>query len=160
MDKEEKRRYNTEYSRKRRAQLRGSTKHEQLKARSRERYHERKQERDELDKMRKYSRDRYASDRRLSLFEGAKRRAKLEGLPFTITIDDIVIPDMCPVLGIPIVLGQPANSPNLPSLDKFDPALGYVPGNITVMSLRANSLKRDATTEEIRLVYQWMEQFT
>lgn len=106
--------------------------------------------------MREYSKKRYSTDRRLSLYEGAKRRAKLDGLPFNITLDDIVIPDVCPVLGIPLIPGLPANSPNLPSLDRFVPELGYVPGNVTVMSIRANSLKKNATISEVRSLLEWM----
>ena len=110
--------------------------------------------------MRETSKRRYSADRRLSLYEGAKRRAKLEGLSFTITINDIIIPEVCPVLGIPIQTGLPANSPNLPSLDKFIPELGYVPGNITVLSLRANSIKKDASIQEVEALLKWMLQFT
>lgn len=136
--------------------INGTPQNEQRLARARSRYHERKQERDELGIMRRNSKARYANDRRKSLFEGAKRRAKLQGLPFSIRIDDIVIPEICPVLGIPICVGLPPNSPNLPSLDKFIPELGYVPGNIFVISLRANSLKRDATLKELLSVCEWM----
>lgn len=155
----DKRAYHKEYSRKRRERLKGSEEHEKLKARARARYHERCDE-TELAKMRETSKRRYSADRRLSLYEGAKRRAKLEGLPFTITIDDITIPEVCPVLGIPILTGLPANSPNLPSLDKFIPELGYVPGNITVLSLRANSIKRDASIQEVEALLNWMLRFT
>lgn len=108
-----------------------------------------------LPKMREYSRSRYRNDPRLSLFEGAKRRAKLYNLPFSITLEDIIIPDTCPVLGIPIETGLPANSPQLPSLDRNIPDLGYMPGNVTVMSLRANSLKKNATLEEVTALYEW-----
>lgn len=127
---------------------------EARRKRALERYHERREQ--DLPKMRQYSKKRFANDRRLALFEGAKRRAKLGSLPFTITIEDIVIPHICPVLGIPITTGLPANSPNLPSLDRFVPDLGYIPGNVTVISLGANSLKRDALVEEVALLHQWM----
>lgn len=149
---------NTENARRYRDSIKGTEAHERKKARARERYHERRNE-NELAKMREYAKRRYSKDRRLSLFEGAARRAKLENLPFSITIDDIIIPDVCPVLGIPIQTGLPANSPNLPSLDKFIPEKGYVPGNITVISLRANSIKKNATKEEIKLLLEWMESF-
>lgn len=153
---EEKRAYHREYMKTYRATPEAQAKR---KARAIERYHERKDEA-ELARMRETSKRRYANDRRLSLFEGAKRRAKLEGLPFSITIDDIVIPEVCPVLGIPITVGMPANSPGLPSLDKFIPELGYVPGNITVISVRANSIKKNASIGEIEALYQWMLSFS
>lgn len=128
---------------------------ESRRARALARYHERRDQ--DLPKMRAYSKQRYASDRRLSLYDGAKRRASLDGIPFTITIEDIVIPQRCPVLGILLVTGASANHPALPSLDKFIPALGYVPGNINVISLRANSLKKNATIEEVAHLLAWMQ---
>lgn len=51
-----------------------------------------------------------------------------------------MIPETCPVLGIPLTIGG-KRSPSSPSLDRIDPALGYVPGNIRVISDRANRLK-------------------
>lgn len=129
-------------------------KREAKRLRALERYHERRSV--DLPKMRQYSKKRFAADRRVALLDGAKRRAKLYNLPFDITIEDIIIPPTCPVLGIPIVTGGPANDPHLPSLDRFDPELGYVTGNITVMSLRANSLKKNATVEEVQALLNWM----
>lgn len=39
--------------------------------------------------------------------------------------------------------------PNSPSLDKIIPQLGYVKGNIIVMSMKANIMKANATKEEL-----------
>ena len=44
-----------------------------------------------------------------------------------------------------------------PSLDRFVPNLGYVKGNIRVISFRANRLKSDATIDEMRQVLAYME---
>lgn len=73
------------------------------------------------------------------MFISAKARALKEGLPFDITEDDLEIPDVCPVLGIPFGKSQWYDSP---SLDKLIPNLGYVKGNIVVVSARANNLKK------------------
>lgn len=153
MTTEEQRERHREWSKQYRANM---TPEQREKVRASARAYQQRHRDKLLPVMREYSRERYAADRRLALFEGAKRRARLEGLPFTITIDDIVIPETCPVLSIPIILGQPANDPHLPSLDKFDPALGYTPDNITVMSLRANSIKKNATVEEVQALLNWM----
>lgn len=83
----------------------------------------------------------------------ARHTAKRTGVPFNLKITDIVIPKNCPILGIPLFprRGQGrGGSDNSPSLDKIIPALGYVPGNIVVVSSRANRLKSDATIEELR----------
>lgn len=75
-------------------------------------------------------------------------RAKKNGLPFNLEEGDIEIPDMCPVLGIPIKQGYP----NTASLDRIDPSKGYTKDNVRVISHRANSLKSNATVEELELV--------
>ena len=46
---------------------------------------------------------------------------------------------------------------NSPSLDRTDPKLGYILGNVRVLSWRANYLKGDATVQEIRKLLAWME---
>jgi len=67
-----------------------------------------------------------------------------KGLPFALTPDDLVMPKLCPVLGIPLeVRGR--GEPNTPSVDRVIPALGYVRGNVRVISWRANKLKSDCT---------------
>ena len=98
---------------------------------------------------------RLRDDPRYSLFHNAKHRAKKKGIPFTISMDDIIIPTLCPLLEIPILLDTgDKHSPNNPSLDriKCDPAIGYVSGNIQVISSRANWLKADASIEELELL--------
>lgn len=91
------------------------------------------------------------------MLTGAKVRAKQQGLPFDITIADIVIPEVCPVLGIPIQSGEGKLSPNSPSLDKIAPEKGYVKGNICVISHRANSIKSNGTIEEHEAVIKYMK---
>ena len=44
-----------------------------------------------------------------------------------------------------------------PSLDRLVPALGYVKGNVQVISWRANKLKGEGTAEDHRLIAEWME---
>ena len=62
---------------------------------------------------------------------------------------------MCPVLGIPLVIGEGACSDNSPSIDRIIPELGYVKGNIKVISRRANRIKNDATPDELFKVWQY-----
>jgi len=86
----------------------------------------------------------------------ARQRAKLRGLPFSITADDIHIPQVCPVLGIPLFWGDEQKSDNSPSLDCLIPNLRYVRGNIFVISTRANRIKNDASWEELERVAKWV----
>jgi hypothetical protein len=84
------------------------------------------------------------------MVQNARVRARATGVPFTITKEDLVIPTHCPILGIPLFKGPRGGGDNSPSLDKIRPELGYVPGNIIVISNRANRLKADASIEELR----------
>ena len=70
----------------------------------------------------------------------------------TLTYEDIVIPDTCPALGIPLHREDRDTWMNAPSLDRIDNAIGYVPGNVVVVSRRANLLKKDATLEELQAI--------
>jgi hypothetical protein len=96
-------------------------------------------------------------DVRKSLLEAAQNRARTKSLPIDITLDDIIVPDVCPVLMIPLqksITGR-AN-PNSPSLDRIIPQLGYVKGNIQVISNKANSMKNNATIEELIKFANWI----
>ena len=99
----------------------------------------------------------------MKLFHSAKRRAKEKGLDFDLTIEDIVIPEYCPVLGVKLKPGigigaagasQKACSP---TIDRIDNSRGYTKDNIKVISYRANLLKRDAILEEMRAIADYME---
>lgn len=91
------------------------------------------------------------------VWRNARNRAKQLGREFSITKDDIVIPEICPVLGIPISKQVEGFHPSSPSLDRIDSLRGYVPGNIAVISWRANCLKRDGTLDEFRKIVAFME---
>lgn len=101
------------------------------------------------------------------LLASAKVRAKTRGLPFTIDLSDIVIPERCPILGMPLDKSAPgrvgvgrhgggAPRDNAPSLDRINPKLGYVRGNVHVISWRANSLKKDGTAAEMQLIADFL----
>lgn len=90
------------------------------------------------------------------LFKNAKRRAKEKGLEFSITHDDVKIPDKCPILGIPLFSADGHAKDNSPSIDRIDSTQGYVPGNVMIISFRANTLKSDASIEELKLVLDFL----
>ena len=85
----------------------------------------------------------------------AKSRAKQNNIPFNLTLEDITIPDTCPLLGIHIEI-QPKKGyhPNSPSLDRIIPEEGYIKGNVWVISNRANTLKNDASIQELELLVE------
>lgn len=91
---------------------------------------------------------------RLSLLFRAKKRAAEKKVPFELCLADIEVPEVCPLLGL--TLARPKRgeySPGCASIDEITPGLGYVKGNVQVISYRANTVKSDATIEELeRLV--------
>lgn len=82
----------------------------------------------------------------------ARRRAKRLGVECSIRAEDIQIPPRCPLLDIPLVKGTRVSKQSAPTLDRIDPKRGYVPGNVWVISHRANTIKNDATCEELELI--------
>ena len=97
---------------------------------------------------------KYQNDPRLNLLREAKKRSRRDRLPFSLVLEDIIVPNFCPLLGIPLKPGKGARGPtdNSPSLDKIIPEIGYVRGNIVVISNRANRIKSDSSPEEMALL--------
>jgi hypothetical protein len=89
----------------------------------------------------------------------ARRRAKRDGLAFDLTLEDIHIPQHCPVLGIRLARGKNGRQCRTsPSLDRVIPRRGYTRGNVLVVSWRANELKKNATPEELERVAAFYRQ--
>lgn len=102
--------------------------------------------------------DDIVKNRKYRMISSAKKRAKRDNLDFNISIDDISIPDVCPALNIKISLTNEHIADDSPTLDKIDPLLGYVKGNVTVISCKANRIKTNANAEEIRMVANWLDE--
>lgn len=104
-----------------------------------------------------YKRERNRVRPELHLLQNAKQRARRYGLPFDLTAKDVVVPEFCPALGIPLRIADGTASPNSPSLDRIDPRQGYVRGNVIVLSHRANTIKSDASSEELRRIADFID---
>ena len=85
------------------------------------------------------------------LLNAAKARARKYNMEFDITLDDFILPMYCPLLGIEMKVNKGRNSvkKNSFSLDRIDSSKGYVKGNVWVISMLANSIKNNATLEEV-----------
>jgi hypothetical protein len=116
--------------------------------------------REDRDKRNKRTRDWHRDNPKRSYWLAAKKRAKALGVPFYITEDDIIFPDICPALGIPVVLektnGPRKRTDSTPSLDRIIPELGYVKNNVEIISWRANRLKNDAKLYELERLTKYM----
>ncbi len=98
-----------------------------------------------------------------ALLAAVKHRAKKNNIEFSITEEDIPIPNVCPVLGIPLIPpGSRVNGsgyhPDNASVDRIDPSKGYVPGNVKVISHKANLLKNCATISDVEKVLAYMKE--
>ncbi len=91
------------------------------------------------------------------LYDKARNRAIARGLEFNLTPADIVIPEVCPILGIPLGRRLGEAHAGSPSLDRIDNSKGYIKENIWVISLRANRLKSDASIKELKQIVAALE---
>lgn len=92
----------------------------------------------------------YKDNRNVWLYNRSKRRAREDGIEFTIEISDIVIPKYCPLLGIELTneLGRGQLQSNS-SIDRIDSSKGYIKGNVQVISRLANTMKSSANSEQL-----------
>lgn len=110
-------------------------------------------------------RDRYRTTENTLAYQLRQRKnsAIKQGIPFNITLEQIEQPEYCPVLGIKLNYAWGGNQghlrdPNKATLDKLVPELGYVPGNVFVISWRANRLKADMTIQELEKILNYMKE--
>jgi hypothetical protein len=108
----------------------------------------------------KRSSDRLREDPAFRLYRNARDRAREYALPFNITRADVVIPERCPVFGVLLEVGTRDGSPNSPSLDRIVPELGYVVGNVMVISMRANTIKNSGNSADHRMIADWIDRFS
>src|SRR5579885_873938 len=89
------------------------------------------------------------------IFQHARKRAKEKNIPFDITADDLVVPKFCPILGIELCVNEKHAKDNSISLDRIVPELGYVRGNVAIISYKANTIKNNASIEDLEKVLCW-----
>lgn len=108
------------------------------------------------------NRDQLLKDRRIyysnnlenHIFSRCKKRAKDQGIEFNLDLEDIKIPEICPVFKVKFIHRDSALSP---SLDRIDPSKGYIKGNVQVISNLANTMKQNATKEQLILFSEWVD---
>lgn len=93
----------------------------------------------------------------------ARARAKRDKVPFDLVLEDLVAiaTDECPIFHTKFVwgasgLGKGRTRENTPQLDRIQPELGYVKGNIAFLSHRANRLKDEGTMQEHYDIADWI----
>ena len=105
-----------------------------------------------------YLRGYYRRNVKKRMLLGARDRAVKQGLPFDLKETDFEVPEFCPVLGLKLVISNKrGGTDSSPSLDRIVPALGYTPGNVVVISNRANRIKSNCDPEDIMAVGEWLK---
>jgi hypothetical protein len=113
----------------------------------------------EVVARKKKFKDKYYLEKyEIFILNRCRTRAKRNGVDFNLEITDIVIPEVCPVLGIPLVRGKDKASINSPSVDRIDPNGGYIKGNIQIISNLANMMKNNASPENLIKFAEWVLQ--
>lgn len=106
---------------------------------------------------------RYNNHKRNSYFKlkasRAKSRAQYLKVPFDLDADylESIWTDTCPVLGVVLHKYHKQGDEDSAELDRNIPSLGYVRGNVTFLSRRANRSKQDLSLDEMRAMVKWME---
>jgi hypothetical protein len=96
-------------------------------------------------------------------FHSAKARALRDSVPFSVTKEYLlsIATDECPIFHTPFEWGMSGAGrghakPNGPTLDRIEPSLGYVEGNVAFISYRANRLKDNGTMQEHYDIADWI----
>jgi len=108
-------------------------------------------------KQNEHSKQWRIRNRAKHLLSTAKQRAKKKGIEFDLTVDDIVVPTHCPILGLLLDQSDGKRADDISTIDRLDPSIGYVRGNVFVISDRANRIKNNGTFEEHLKIAEWMK---
>lgn len=89
----------------------------------------------------------------------AHTRSKIYNVPFNLELEDIIIPEMCPILNLPLIVktGSPGGCHHSPSLHRIIPEKGYVKGNVIVISQLANVMLNNASIENLLKFANWIQ---
>jgi len=85
----------------------------------------------------------------LKVFYHSQGSAKIKNIEFNLQPEDIIVPNECPYLKVPFIIGTKESYQYTHSLDRIDNDKGYIKGNVEVITKKANSMKNNASTEEL-----------
>ena len=89
-------------------------------------------------------------------FRAKKANAIRTGVEFTINFGDLEFPTHCPVLGIELDYFANGRAENAVSFDRLNSSKGYIPGNVAIISWRANRIKNNGSAEEHQKIADFM----
>ena len=140
----------------------------QSKCRDCDKQYQTKRRLENKDSLLEYGRNYTANKRKnfnyrlQMLLNASKQRASKYTREHTITLEDIKnkypIDGKCPVFGIDLQFNSTGFRDNSPSIDRIDSLKGYTVDNIQIISWKANSIKRNASLEELILLVNYLNQ--
>lgn len=109
----------------------------------------RKNNKEHRDKVRQQGRESCRRNHIRVMLHNAKNRAKKLNIEFSLTKEDIIIPNKCPLLETPFIVGTKENYLYTPTIDRIDINKGYTKDNIKIITMLANSMKNAATFDQL-----------
>jgi hypothetical protein len=89
-------------------------------------------------------------DLKTLLIKRIKKSAKERGIYFDLSINDLDIPEYCPLLGLKLTFEYAYDTKDsYYTVDRIDSSMGYVKDNIQILSYKANTMKNNATYDEL-----------
>ena len=107
------------------------------------------------DKLVAYQKRRFSEGsmefRLKQAMNAARSRSHKRGIKFSLSLSDLGMPTHCAVSGVEFVLSKSFREGNIfcPSLDRIDPKLGYVAGNVRVVCHSYNLAKHTGTDADV-----------
>lgn len=95
-----------------------------------------------------------------SRFMRKRQNAKNTGYEWNLEFKDLVWPKYCPILGLKLDYFTSVVSEQSPSFDRIDNNIGYVKGNVQIISWRANRIKNNGTAEEHRKIANYLDEIS
>jgi hypothetical protein len=110
---------------------------------------------DIVDVYTNHANNEYLQSRMFTRIKGSYLNRKNKGLTFDLQPNDIIINRKCPFLGTDLDFSRQGGykdkiTDTQASNDRFDNSKGYFKGNVWVISRLANTIKSDATIEELK----------
>ena len=99
---------------------------------------------------------------KIGMYKRIQKRCEENGREFVMSwegfLDAFPADNKCPVFGFELINGDdgPMGRNNSPSVDRIDSSKGYTDDNIQIISKLANSMKQNATEEELYKFAEWV----
>ncbi len=94
-----------------------------------------------------------------TLYSRLKNSANKRNIPFDLKISDMYLisyPLTCSILGMPLQFHKGQAQDNSYSVDRIDSSLGYTIDNIQIISNKANRIKNNATSEDLKMFVNYL----